>query len=72
MVQVEEQIGRNFEESVDKFVQKIDIVRRRAADLQQCAGELSLPQLDMTPAALEELETALYHFIKYPLQIELE
>ncbi len=59
MVQVEEQIGRNFGESVDNFVQKIDIVRRRAADLQQRAGELSLPQLDITPAALEELETAL-------------
>lgn len=59
MVQVEEQTGKNFEESVDNFVQKVDIVRRRSADLQRHASRLSLPQLDVTPAILEELETAL-------------
>ena len=42
MVQVEEQVGKSFVESVDRFVQKIDTVRRRAAELQQSAAESSL------------------------------
>jgi PAS domain S-box-containing protein len=56
---VEKKIGKNFEESLDKFVQKIDNVRERVDTLQQRVGESSLRARGMTPEALEELNNAL-------------
>jgi len=55
---VEEQTGKTFEKNIDKFVQKVNIVRQRAANLQQGVS-ISPPQPEMTPTALEELHNAL-------------
>lgn len=58
-MQVEQIIGKTFEKSVDKFVQKVNTVRQRASDLQQRVSEASPKARGMTPEALEELQTAL-------------
>ena len=57
---MEKKIGETFDQSVGAFVQKIDTVRQRAAELQQRVNKSSLQQQQvMMPQALEELQTAL-------------
>lgn len=56
---MEKKTGKNFEHSMDSFVQKVDTVRDRAANLQKRADELAPPQIDIKSAALEELHSAL-------------
>lgn len=56
---MEERIDKTFKESADKFANKVDSVRQRAAALQQRVGKASSQQPELTPEALEELQTAL-------------
>lgn len=56
---MEERTGKTFEESVDKFVQKVDTVRERFAALQQRADQTPCQQQGTTPEVLEEFQTAL-------------
>lgn len=56
---MEARIDETFEGSVDKFAHKVNTVRQRAAALQRRVGESSLQQTNLTPEALEELQTAL-------------
>lgn len=59
MSQVEKRICKTFDKNLDKFVDKVDTVRQRAAALQQSVSKPSLPQADIAPEALEELHIAL-------------
>jgi PAS domain S-box-containing protein len=59
MIQVEKETGKNFEHSMDSFVQKVGTVRDRATNLQKRADELAPAQTEIKSAALEELLSAL-------------
>jgi PAS domain S-box-containing protein len=57
---VEPTTGKNFAESMNNFVQKVDTVRQRLYALQQGISDSSLQQPGVTPQeGLEELQVAL-------------